>query len=157
MTITLAQNQYQSNEIIIAALTTTLSDLVLETGKAQLYHWNVKGMAFGPLHELFQTIYSDHFDAQDVIAERIRAVGGHADNRPSQILRHSILKEQDGHFNAPEMVNDLLKDQRLLSANCRELAVLAENQQDLVTNDMAIERAQIHDKFAWILAAHLEN
>ena len=26
---------------------------------------------------------------------------------------------------------------------------------DLVTNDLAIERADVHDKFAWILESHL--
>ena len=36
---------------------------------AQNFHWNVTGMAFGPLHDLFQKIYEDHFTAQDDLAD----------------------------------------------------------------------------------------
>lgn len=55
------------------------------------------------------------------------------------------------------MVERLAEDQAYLSSALRDLAVLAEDANDIVTNDMAIERADMHDKFAWMLKAHLEN
>ena len=51
------------------------------TMMAQNFHWNVTGMAFGPLHALFQEIYEDHFTAQDDLAERIRTIGHAVDGR----------------------------------------------------------------------------
>ncbi|MEO1602819.1 MAG: DNA starvation/stationary phase protection protein, partial [Pseudomonadota bacterium] len=41
-------------EAIIEGLTQALAETAVETMKAQNYHWNVTGMAFGPLHDLFQ-------------------------------------------------------------------------------------------------------
>ena len=70
-----------SKNEISEALNQSVSELVVTTMMAQNFHWNVTGMAFGPLHELFQKIYEDHFEAQDELAERIKAIGGHANRR----------------------------------------------------------------------------
>ena len=67
-----------SKKEIEIALNQSIAELVVTTMMAQNFHWNVTGMAFGPLHELFQKIYEDHFLAQDELAERIKAIGGHA-------------------------------------------------------------------------------
>ena len=37
-------------------LNQSIAELVVTTMMAQNFHWNVTGMAFGPLHELFQKI-----------------------------------------------------------------------------------------------------
>jgi starvation-inducible DNA-binding protein len=142
---------------IVEALTQAVADLTVETMKAQNYHWNVKGMAFGPLHELFQKIYEDHFEAQDELAERVKALGAHAEGRLSAFLARANLKECDGRVDARTMIANLKADQEALSGQLGALAELAEKHGDLVTNDLAIERAGAHDKFAWMLGAHLED
>ena len=38
-------------------------------------HWNVQGMAFGPLHKLFGKIYEEAYDLRDEFAEFARALG----------------------------------------------------------------------------------
>ena len=128
---------------------------MVETAKAQTCHWNVTGMAFGPLHALFQEIYEDHFAAQDVIAERLKAIGAHADGRLAQALSNSAIEESGGALAAIDMVRDLTRDQETLSRTLLDTARVAEEHDDLVTNDLAIERAKVHDKFAWMLRAHL--
>jgi starvation-inducible DNA-binding protein len=141
---------------ITSGLTQALAETAVATMKAQNFHWNVKGMAFGPLHDLFQKIYEDHFVAQDDLAERIRALGEHAEGRQSVYLSRSAIKEHDGHASAEAMIAALVADQETLSATLRALAAVAENHGDVVTNDMAIGRAQVHDKFAWLLRSHIE-
>jgi len=42
------------------------------------YHWNVEGVQFVDLHKLFDEQYNALFQAIDVIAERIRALGVYA-------------------------------------------------------------------------------
>lgn len=142
---------------VIEELARALSVTMVETAKAQTYHWNVTGMAFGPLHALFQEIYEDHFEAQDTLAERIKALGGHADGRLSHVLELSTLEECDGSMVARQMVENLARDQRTLSSTLRRLAHAAEAAGDIVTNDLAIERAEAHDTFAWKLEAHLAD
>jgi starvation-inducible DNA-binding protein len=140
---------------IIEALTQSLADTAIATLKAQNFHWNVTGMSFGSLHELFQKIYEDHFEAQDEIAERVKALEGHAEGRHSEYLKRSAITESDGRLAAQQMIEQLKSDQETLSATLRALAELADQHGDVVTNDLAIERADTHDKFAWMLRAHL--
>ncbi len=142
---------------IVDALTQFVADLTVETLKAQNYHWNVTGMAFGPLHELFQKIYEDHFEAQDELQERVKAIGAHAEGRGSVLMGRARIAECDGRIDAAAMVAALKADQEALSGGLLALAELADRHGDMVTNDMAIERAAAHDKFAWMLGAHLEG
>lgn len=142
---------------IVDALTQAVADLSIETLKAQNYHWNVKGMAFGPLHEMFQKMYEDHFEGQDELAERIKALGAHAEGRLSEFLKRTRIAECDGRVNAATMIANLKADQEALSSQLIALAEVADKHGDLVTNDLAIQRAAVHDKFAWMLGAHLEG
>jgi starvation-inducible DNA-binding protein len=112
-------------------------------------------MAFGPLHALFQDIYEDHFAAQDEIAERIKALGGHADGRPSVALSNSAVAECAGELKATAMVEQLAGDERTLSATLKSVAKAAEGNGDIASHDLAIERVATHDKFAWMLESHL--
>ncbi len=133
-------------------LTQAVAETAIETLKAQNYHWNVEGMGFGPLHELFQKMYEDHFVAQDDLAERIKALDAHAEGRYADFLRRSAIEECEGKVDAKAMIKNLQQDQETLSAT---LTALADKHGDVVTNDLAIERAQVHDKFAWFLRSHL--
>ncbi|WP_088343108.1 MULTISPECIES: DNA starvation/stationary phase protection protein [Rhodomicrobium] len=142
---------------IIEALHQALAEVSVVTLKAQNFHWNVTGMSFGSLHELFQKIYEDHFEAQDELAERVKALDGYADGRFSEYLKRSAITEVTGRPNTAEMIATLKSDQETMSATLRALAELTEQHGDVVTNDIAIRRADHHDKYAWMLRAHLNG
>jgi starvation-inducible DNA-binding protein len=147
----------EATAAVVDAITQGVAELAVETLKAQNYHWNVTGMAFGPLHELFQKIYEDHFEAQDELQERVRALGAHAVGKYAAFLARARIAECDGKIDARMMVGNLAADQELLSGAMLALATLADEQGDMVTNDIAIQRAGVHDKFAWMLRSHLEG
>jgi starvation-inducible DNA-binding protein len=142
---------------IVDQLRIALAETIVTQMKAQNFHWNVTGMSFGSLHELFEKIYKDHFKATDDLAERIRALGAPVDGRYVTFLETSEIEESKTAMSAKQMVDALATDQRRLSSTLRDLADIADQHDDLVTNDMAIERAGTHDKFAWMLAAHLDG
>jgi starvation-inducible DNA-binding protein len=142
---------------IIDALHQSLAETAVATLKTQNFHWNVTGMSFGALHALFEEIYTDHFEGQDELAERIKGLEGHADGRYAEFLKRSAINESDGKLNAKAMVELLKSDQETLSATLRAVAELADQHGDIVTNDLAIARADKHDKFAWMLRAHLAD
>ncbi|MDN3718226.1 ferritin-like domain-containing protein [Roseibium salinum] len=60
-------------------MSTLLSDTLVSTYqlliKSHLYHWNVVGPLFKPLHDLTEEHYQALLEAADIIAERIRALG----------------------------------------------------------------------------------
>ncbi len=145
-----------AKEEIVEGLTQALAETTITTMKAQNFHWNVTGMAFGPLHELFQKIYEDHFEGQDFLAERIKAFDAHAEGRHSVFLQRSAIEEHDGKTDARTMIEVLMQDQETLSSTLSALAEVADSHGDFATNDMATARIEIHDKFAWMLRAHLK-
>ena len=143
-------------EAIVEGLTQSVSETVVATMKAQNYHWNVTGMAFGALHDLFQKIYEDHFEAQDDLSERVKALDAHAEGRLAVMLERSKIEEDDGKIAAEEMVRRLAADQETLAGTLSAFAEVSEKNGDLLTQDLAIERAQTHEKFAWMLRAHMK-
>ncbi len=93
MGLVAAKIEPSAKEEIVNGLTQALAETAIETLKAQNFHWNVTGMSFGSLHELFQEIYEDHFEAQDLLAERIKAFDAHAEGRFSVYLERSAVEE----------------------------------------------------------------
>ncbi|PHP28158.1 Dps family protein [Limimaricola cinnabarinus] len=140
---------------IAEALNQSVAETAVTTMLAQNFHWNVTGMAFGELHRLFQEIYEDHFQAQDDLAERIRALNEHAEGKLAGMLARSKVEEHDGHQSDREMVDILMKAQETIAATLGGLGELAANHGDTLTEDLAIERGRTHEKFAWMLRAHL--
>ena len=140
---------------IAEALNQCVAETAVTTMMAQNFHWNVTGMAFGPLHELFQKMYEDHFVAQDDLAERVKALDAHADGTLAGMVKRSKVIEHDGHASAEEMIKALMEAQEILAATLAGAGELAASHGDTLTEDLCIARGQEHEKFAWFLRSHL--
>ena len=141
---------------IVNALNQSVAETAVTTMLAQNFHWNVTGMAFGPLHELFQSIYEDHFAGQDELAERVKAIGGHAEGRLADMVSRSKVAEHDGHASDKEMIAALLDAQETLAETLAGAGDVAASHGDKLTEDLCISRGLAHEKFAWMLRSHLE-
>ncbi|QFS84878.1 General stress protein 20U (plasmid) [Roseivivax sp. THAF40] len=140
---------------IAEALNQCLAETVVTTMLAQNFHWNVTGMAFGPLHDLFQKIYEDHFIGQDDLAERIKAIEAHAEGNLAGMLKRSKVAEVEGAPTAEEMIRLMKEAQETLAETIAGAGELAASHGDTLTEDLCIARGQTHEKFAWMLRAHL--
>ena len=142
---------------IAEALYQCVAETTVTTMMAQNFHWNVTGMAFGPLHTLFQEIYEDHFTAQDDLAERIRSIGHTVDGRLlSMISASKVIEDQtDAIKTDVEMISSLLEAQRIVAATLSGASDIAASNGDKLTEDLCVERARVHEKFAWLLLSHL--
>jgi starvation-inducible DNA-binding protein len=58
-----------------------LSDALDLEAQLKQAHWNVRGMAFFGLHQLFDVIHGEVEGFADTLAERITSLGGIADGR----------------------------------------------------------------------------
>jgi starvation-inducible DNA-binding protein len=156
MTQTAVALSTDARAAIVDALNQSVAETAVTTMLAQNFHWNVTGMAFGPLHELFQQIYEDHFTAQDDLAERIKAIQGHAEGTLAGMLERSKVREHDGHASDKEMIKALLEAQETLASTLAGCGALAAEHGDTLTEDLCIARGQTHEKFAWFLRSHLD-
>ncbi|MEO0938754.1 MAG: DNA starvation/stationary phase protection protein [Pseudomonadota bacterium] len=155
MTQTAAALATDSRAAIVEALNQSVAETAVTTMLAQNFHWNVTGMAFGPLHALFQEIYEDHFQGQDDLAERVKALDGHAEGTLAGMIQRSKVTEHDGHASDQEMIAKMKEAQETLAATLAQTGALAADHGDTLTEDLAIARGQTHEKFAWMLRAHL--
>lgn len=144
---------------VAEALFQCVAETTVTTMLAQNYHWNVTGMAFGPLHALFQEIYEDHFKAQDDLAERIRAIGLKVDGRLSAMVDVSkVVEEPAAHEkDASEMILSLVAAQRILAASLAGASDVASENCDKLTEDLCVERGRVHEKYAWLLQSHIDE
>ncbi|MEO1222538.1 MAG: DNA starvation/stationary phase protection protein [Pseudomonadota bacterium] len=155
MTQTAVALSTEAQAEIVDALNQSVAETVVTTMLAQNFHWNVTGMGFGPLHALFQEIYEDHFVAQDDLAERIKALDGHAEGTLAGMLNRSKVGEHDGYATDKEMIKALQSAQEALASTLAGCGELAAQRGDTLTEDLCISRGQTHEKFAWMLRAHL--
>ena len=140
---------------IIDALNQTVAETAVTTMLAQNFHWNVTGMAFAPLHALFQDIYEDHFVGQDDLAERIKALKSHAEGTLAGMLKRSKIDEHDGYATDKEMIKIMCAAQETLAETLAGCGQLAADHGDTLTEDLCISRGHKHEKFAWFLRSHL--
>ena len=153
-----SKNLFVGSEPSIAqALYQCVAETAVTTMMAQNFHWNVTGMAFGPLHALFQEIYEDHFTAQDDLAERIRSIGHTVDGRLCSMISSSKVIEDKNYTSKTdlEMIATLSEAQKTVAATLSGASDIAANHGDKLTEDLCVERGRVHEKFAWLLDSHL--
>ena len=142
---------------VAEAIYQCLAETTVTTMMAQNFHWNVTGMAFGPLHALFQEIYEDHFQAQDELAERIRSIGHAVDGRLATMIGISKVIEDNGDSQKDdvEMITTLADAQATLASTFSGAGDISAENGDKLTEDLCIDRGRAHEKFAWLLRSHI--
>jgi starvation-inducible DNA-binding protein len=124
--------------------------------KTHNFHWNVTGPMFNTLHLMFEEQYTELWQAADLIAERIRALGYPAPGSYSQYAKLSTIKEETGVPDAKEMIAQLVKGQESVAKTARKAFSVAEKANDQPTADLLTQRMEVHEKNAWMLRSMLE-
>ena len=121
------------------------------------FHWNVKGPQFNSLHLMFMTQYTEQWNALDMIAERIRALGYPAPGTYKQFVKLATIKEVEGVPNATKMVRHLVAAQEATARTARKLFPVVDAANDQPTADLLTQRLEVHEKTAWMLRSLLED
>lgn len=114
--------------------------------RIQVYHWNVEGPLFEPVHKLTEEQYTALFAAVDEIAERIRALDG----KPAV----NVNAFPTGVTNLPEvqtaasMIADLVRKHESVTRDMRPVVAAATNADDVVTADLLTGYIAQHEKAA---------
>lgn len=136
-------------------LSTLLADSYMLYIKTHNFHWNVEGPMFNTLHLMFMDQYTELWNALDLIAERIRALGEYAPGSYKQFAALTSIKESEKVPKATKMIEELLAGHEIVIQTARKLFPLAEDEHDEVSCDLLTQRLQIHEKTAWMLRSLL--
>lgn len=125
--------------------------------KSQNYHWNVEGMFFVQLHDLFGKIYEEVQESIDVFAEQIRALDSYVPGSFARFAELSRIEDETKIPTAKTMVERLLSDNEILLSSLNETFKLAEefDQQGFV--DFIAGRIDAHKKHSWMLRSTLKD
>lgn len=123
--------------------------------KTHSYHWNVTGPMFVTLHTMFEQQYTELWTAQDIIAERIRALGFFAPGTSSEFAALTSIPEDSGVPGAEQMLRNLVSGHEATARTARTVLKIAESASDAPSADLMTERLQIHEKTAWMLRSLL--
>lgn len=124
--------------------------------KAHFFHWNVEGIHFKELHDLFGDIYEEVQESIDDFAEKIRMTGTYT---PGSFQRFSMLTQVDDETsipNAEQMVAELLADSEKMSKIFGMVFELSEREQQHGLSDFLASRQDAHQKNSWMLRATLK-
>jgi starvation-inducible DNA-binding protein len=121
------------------------------------FHWNVTGPMFNTLHLMFMGQYTEQWNALDLVAERIRALGFPAPGTYKEFVKLASIKEADGVPKASDMIARLVAAQEATARTARSLFPVVEKANDQPTMDLLTQRLDVHEKTAWMLRSLLEE
>lgn len=120
-------------------------------------HWNVKGVNFIAVHELFDTVYANLQEHLDIFAERVQILDGVAVGTAEAVAKTSTLKAYP---------TDLTKSADHIAAICERMRDHGEKLRaaidatgeagDANTADIFTAASRTADKDLWFLESHLE-
>jgi len=142
---------------IVKGLAALLADSYTLYLMTHNFHWNVTGPHFNSLHQMFMAQYTEQWNALDMIAERIRALGHPAPGTYRKFAALASIKEVEGVPNATAMIRHLVAAQEATARTARELLPVVDAANDQPTADLLTQRLEVHEKTSWMLRSLLED
>jgi starvation-inducible DNA-binding protein len=116
------------------ALTVLLADVFALYVKTKNFHWHMSGPYFRDYHLLLDEQSNQIFSMTDVIAERVRKIGGTTVRSVSHIARLQRLPENEADSVAPaNMLAELCRDNKSFIQSLREAHRLCDEHGDIAT------------------------
>ena len=142
---------------IVQGLSALLADSYTLYLMTHNFHWNVTGPQFNSLHLMFMAQYTEQWNALDLIAERIRALGHPAPGTYKEFVKLASIKEVEGVPKYTDMVRHLVAAQEATARTARQLFPVVDAANDQPTADLLTQRLEVHEKTAWMLRSLLED
>ena len=146
----------KARKTLVDVLNRLLADEFVLYVKTRNFHWNVAGPNFSELHKFFEAQYEALDDTIDAVAERARALDGMAAGSMTDYLKLTRLTEASSHLSAPEMLRALLADHEQVIRQLRDDIEVADDVDDVGTEDFLTGLMEAHEKTAWMLRACLK-
>jgi starvation-inducible DNA-binding protein len=144
----------QANAVqdIAAAFNVLLADMFALYLKTKNFHWHMSGPHFRDYHLLLDEQGDQILAVTDVIAERVRKIGGTTLRSIGEIGRLQRIFDNDAGFVTPlDMLAELRDDNRQLAAGLREAHALCEKYGDVAGASLLEVWIDEAERRAWFL------
>ena len=137
---------------IAGALNVLLADIFGLYVKTKNFHWHISGPHFRDYHLLLDEQADQIFATTDIIAERVRKIGGMTVRSIGHIGRLQRIKDNDADFVTPlDMLAELRDDNKDLTARLRETHDLCGEHRDVATASLLENFIDEAERRTWFL------
>src|SRR5215470_3722655 len=137
---------------ISGALNILLADMFALYLKTKNFHWHMSGPHFRDYHLLLDEQGDQIFATTDVIAERVRKIGGTTLHSIGHIGRLQRVADNDVDFVTPmDMLAELRDDNKQLAASLRETHDLCDEHGDVATASLIENWIDEAERRVWFL------
>ncbi|MFO0681747.1 MAG: DNA starvation/stationary phase protection protein [Sandaracinus sp.] len=142
----------KATETVQDGLNTILADVFALYVKTKNFHWHVSGPHFRDYHLLLDEQATQLFAMTDVIAERVRKVGGTTLRSIGHIARLSRVLDNDAAYvEALDMLAELAEDNRQLAARMRDVHDVVADLRDVASASLLENWIDETEQRAWFL------
>ena len=121
--------------------------------KAHNYHWNITGPDFYQYHTFFESIYTQLWEAVDLVAEHIRAINEFAPGGLDRFKQLSSIEDEIRVVDSQESVRVLISDNEKVIVSLKAAYDEAEKANEIGLSNFIQDRIDIHKKLGWMLKA----
>jgi starvation-inducible DNA-binding protein len=137
---------------ISASLNRLLADTFALYVKTKNFHWHVSGPHFRSYHLLLDEQAEQIGASVDVLAERVRKVGGTTIRSIGHIAKLQRVHDNDKDFVLPgDMLYELMADNKAHVENMRKAHKLADEHEDVATASLLENFIDEAEKRCWFL------
>lgn len=134
-----------------------LSSLAVFNIKMYNFHWNMTGPEFFELHLKFQEYYEKVTEEFDLVAERIKQLGGYPVTSLEAYSQMSIIREfESKNYNAKESITNTITDMRILHKFGNDIKAYAASLGDDTTSGIIGDFLKYLEKQMWMLEATMK-
>mgnify|MGYP001024304142 CR=1 FL=1 len=143
---------------MVALLNQLLADTIDLRLQIKQAHWNVRGLHFQALHELFDDVAEPLPDFTDELAERAGTLGGAAIGTVTEVAKTTRLNAMPSAFLDADAALHAVKERLAFVANEMRRGVdSAAEFGDEITADVLTEITRGLDQQLWFVESHLDS
>lgn len=142
----------QARDAITTALNPLVADAFALYVKTKNFHWHLSGPHFRDYHLLFDEQAEQIYEMIDVLAERVRKLGGLTIHSIGEIAQLQTIQDDNDAFVEPrEMLRRLFDDNRYLTDHLRSAHNVCEQHNDVATTSIIEIFIDETERRAWFL------
>ena len=142
----------QSRSTIAAVINPLAADCFALYIKTKNFHWHLSGSHFRDYHLLFDEHADQLLDMVDVLAERVRKLGGKTLRSIAHIKQLQRIQDaEDSDFSALQMVRTLLHDNQTFITHMRQAHKVCSENNDVATTSILENYIDEGEKRIWFL------
>jgi starvation-inducible DNA-binding protein len=142
----------QEVQAVTEALNPLVADLFALYVKTKNFHWHLSGPHFRDYHLLFDEHADQIFDGIDLLAERVRRIGGTTIRSIGHISQLQTIADDNDAFVSPRaMVRHLMDDNSTLARTMRAAHGVCERSHDYATTSILETLIDEAERRTWFL------